>query len=674
VTVTGLAGSGLVLQNNGENNLSVTGNGTILFSNVFATGSTYNVTVLTQPSNPTQSCAIKNGQGTGTSNVTVQVTCGTIYTIGGTVTNLVGTGMVLQDNGGDNLPLNTSGSFTFNTLVASGSSYNVTVLTQPSNPVQTCTVTNGSGSATSNVTNVQVICGIIYAIGGTVTDLVGTGVVLQNNGGDNLTINANGSFTFGTWVASGGPYSVTILTQPSNPAQVCTVTNGSGLASANVTNIQVNCQANLGTLTTLYSFCQESNSNSQCVDGAGPQAGVVQGQDGNFYGTTEFGGGSGFGQGTVFEYTSQGSPNVLWNFCQTDCSDGSYPESLIQGIDGKFYGTTSTGGAYSSGTVFQIYQENGTWTLSTLWSFCSQLYANGNCMDGTDDGVYGSNAPMVQGSDGAFYGTTNTGGANQSDQCPSSGCGTVFKLAEQNGTWNLTTLYSFCSTTNCADGSMPVGLVQGADGNFYGTTFGSVQGSGGFGTVFEMTPAGALTTLYTFCSQTNCPDGANPQAGLVQGTDGNFYGTTYSGGASNSGTVFKITPPGVLTTLYNFCSETNCTDGANPAAKLVQASDGNFYGTTLFGGNGYAINGVGFVQGAPYVGAIFRITPAGKLTEIYSSCSVTDGDDDCFDGELPESALIQATDGLFYGTTPYGGLNSMRGGSGTLFSLAALGN
>jgi uncharacterized repeat protein (TIGR03803 family) len=158
----------------------------------------------------------------------------------------------------------------------------------------------------------------------------------------------------------------------------------------------------------------------------------------------------------------------------------------------------------------------------------------------------------------------------------------------------------------------------------------------------------------------------------VQATDGNFYGTTYHGGASNSGTVFKITPTGALTTLYSFCSQTNCTDGANPAAKLVQASDGNFYGTTASGGNGYGTTGV-MITGAPFVGTVFRITPTGELTKLYSFCAVTDGDDDCFDGELPAAGLIQATNGLFYGTTESGGISpySSRGGAGTLFSLGA---
>ena len=168
----------------------------------------------------------------------------TTYTIGGTVSGLSGTGLMLQNNGGNNLAVSANGGFTFTTPVASGGTYNLTVLTQPSSPAQTCVVTNGSGTANVNVTSVQVTCSttvVTYTIGGTVSGLLGTGLVLQNNGGNNLAVSANGGFTFTTPVASGGTYNVTVLTQPSSPAQTCVVTNGSGTANANVTSVQVSC-------------------------------------------------------------------------------------------------------------------------------------------------------------------------------------------------------------------------------------------------------------------------------------------------------------------------------------------------------------------------------------------------------------------------------------------------
>ena len=262
-TVSGLVGTGLVLQNNGGNNLSITGNGAFTFSSAIASGAAYSVKVLTQPSSPAQTCTVANGSGTASANVTsVQVTCAApSYTIGGAVSGLTGTGLVLQDNGGDNLTINANGNFTFHTAIASGSAYKVTVLTQPSSPAQTCTVTNGSGTATANVTNVQVACTTPsgYTIGGVVTGLTGTGLILQNNGGDNLSITADGPFTFSTGVASGAAYNVTVASQVSTPGQTCTVSNGGGTATANVSNVAVACAYNAA---PLWGWLAGSNTNN----------------------------------------------------------------------------------------------------------------------------------------------------------------------------------------------------------------------------------------------------------------------------------------------------------------------------------------------------------------------------------------------------------------------------
>ncbi len=248
-TVSGLSGSGLVLQDNGGNNLTVTANGSFTFTTAITSGGAYAVTVLTQPSSPTQTCSVTAGSGTATANVTsVQVTCAApTYTIGGTVSGLTGTGLVLQDNGGNNLTITANGTFTFTTAITSGSAYAVTVLTQPSSPTQTCSVTNGSGTAAANVTNVQVACVTPipgYTIGGTVSGLSGAGLVLQDNGGNNLAVTADGSFTFTTAITSENAYDVTVLTQPATPAQTCMVTSGSGTATANVTSVAVACTDN----------------------------------------------------------------------------------------------------------------------------------------------------------------------------------------------------------------------------------------------------------------------------------------------------------------------------------------------------------------------------------------------------------------------------------------------
>jgi hypothetical protein len=268
--VSGLAGTGLVLQNNSSNNLSISANGNFTFTTSVDSGGAYSVAVLTQPSNPSQNCMVTNGTGTAKANVSsVQVNCTTVtattYTIGGMVSGLSGSGLVLQDvsqnNSGDNLTITANGNFTFNTAVSAGGAYSVGVFTQPSNPAQSCAVMNGSGTATASVTSVQVNCttvvGTTYIIGGTVSGLSGSGLTLQDNGGDNLSIAASGFFTFATPIAGGSSYLVTVKTQPSNPTQMCSVSNASGTANANVSNVTVTCSTTTytigGTLSGLTS-------------------------------------------------------------------------------------------------------------------------------------------------------------------------------------------------------------------------------------------------------------------------------------------------------------------------------------------------------------------------------------------------------------------------------------
>ena len=207
---------------------------------------------------------------------------------------------------------------------------------------------------------------------------------------------------------------------------------------------------------------------------------------------------------------------------------------------------------------------------------------------GAPDSGYEPLGSLVQGIDGNFYGTTVFGGTS---------AGTVFKLSPGGV---LTTIYTFCAQPSCTDGAFPnAGLLQASNGSFYGTT--TAQGNANSrGTIFEITPSGKLTTLYTFCAQSSCPDGFEVQSALVQGANGFLYGTNINGGASgHAGTIFRVTPSGNFTTLYNFCTNVGplCTDGALPSG-LIQGTNGNFYGTTL-------------------AGTIFQITPAGKLTTLY---------------------------------------------------------
>jgi uncharacterized repeat protein (TIGR03803 family) len=382
--------------------------------------------------------------------------------------------------------------------------------------------------------------------------------------------------------------------------------------------------------TTLYRFEWPLNPG-----GAGPAAGLIQATDGDLYGTTFSGGnGNGFG-GVIFRITPSGTLTTVHIFClQPSCPDGRSPDAgPVQATDGNLYGTTAFGGAQIHyGTVFRTTLSG---TLTTLYSFCSQT----NCTDGDQP-----EAGLVQAVDGNFYGTTAAGGA--SDDCE-GGCGTVFRITPSGA---LTTLHSFAQT----DGAVPsAGLIQALDGDFYGTTSQGGDNTAdcelGCGTVFRITASGMLETVHSFCSESGCADGRSPIAGLIQATDGNLYGTTFLGGASGGGTVFRITPSGTLTTLYSFCSQSDCRDGSAPQAGLVQATDGNLYGTTVEGG-------------AFGKGTVFSISLSGTLTMLYSFCSQSG----CPDGNFPEAALVQDTNGILYGTTGAGGGAS---DAGTVFSI-----
>jgi Galactose binding lectin domain len=245
-TVTGLAGDGLVIQNNGAHDLSISGSGSFAFTPPLSSGDAYAITVKTNPTDPWQTCALTSG-GSGTitnADISAKITCtSNPYPISVAVTNVKGAGLVLQNNAGDNLAVATDGTYVFATPVRSGLTYAVTVLTQPSNPWQTCSVTAPAGSVAGAGVTLAVACVTNpYTIGGTVSGLDGTGLVLENNGGDDLPVSSNGAFTFLTPVVSGAPYAVTVSTQPSSPTQNCVVTNGTGMPNVfNISNVVVSC-------------------------------------------------------------------------------------------------------------------------------------------------------------------------------------------------------------------------------------------------------------------------------------------------------------------------------------------------------------------------------------------------------------------------------------------------
>jgi uncharacterized repeat protein (TIGR03803 family) len=369
-----------------------------------------------------------------------------------------------------------------------------------------------------------------------------------------------------------------------------------------------------GALTTIVSF-------AETLGGAGPADGLLLATDGSFYGTTVDGGMDTWG--SVFKFDPDGTLTILQSF---DGTNGAFPYTgLVEGADGDLYGTTTDAGP-AFGNIFKITLAG---TLTNLDSFYFPT------------GTYGR---LVQATDGNFYGPTLFGA-------------TIFKMTP-SGT--LTTLYSFCSQSECE--TPYAGLVQAANLDLYGTT--TDGGTNGAGTVFKISLSGTLTTLYSFCSQSACEDGSTPYAGLVEATDGNLYGVTSAGGTNNSGTIFRITPDGELTTLHAFV-----TAGGGPTAVLLQATDGNFYGTTQQGGTGGAGTvfrlsvGLGpFVKTLPHIGQVgAAIQILG--TDLASTTSVSfNGTPAAFTIDSPTlittTVPAEATTGYIQVTTS----------SGTLFS------
>ncbi len=363
----------------------------------------------------------------------------------------------------------------------------------------------------------------------------------------------------------------------------------------------------IGLYITAISLSAQTLSSLFLFDGSNgaiPAGGLVRGLDGYLYGTTSPGGAND-NAGTIFKVTPTGDFRLIYNFCpQAGCPDGRLPiGGLVQTTDGSLYGITNEGGSDNAGTIFKFKLN----TLTLLHSF--------NLTDGSKP-----SAGLTQDFDADFYGVTTFGGASNN--------GTIFRVT-RGGSFTL--LHSFGGE----DGANPsAALVQAANGDFFGTTYeGGAQNAG---SIFKISRRGAFTSIYSFCSQASCADGLGPLAGLVQGSDGDFYGTTYGGGGTDGlGTIFKITPTGVLTTLYRF----DGTNGFNPQSALVLANDGNLYGVTPYGGSDDA-------------GTLFKMSPEGDLTTLGAFCG---GEPNCSGGMNPSLPLLQDTNGKFYGVTGAGG-------------------
>lgn len=361
------------------------------------------------------------------------------------------------------------------------------------------------------------------------------------------------------------------------------------------------------TFSVLYNF------GSRSLDPANPTlyGTPVQGRDGNFYATSTFGG-SHHGSGTVFRITPEGKLKVLYNFCSLpSCDDGLSPGGLNLGFDGSFYGTTSNGGSQALGTLFKITPQG---VFTQLYSFTGS----------PSDGAVPDSAP-IRGNDGNLYGSTNGSGIN---------FGSIYKLNPSTGA--VTFLHEF----GIRDGEIPTGpLVLGTDGNFYGVT---AQGGTNLcptfaicGTVYKITPTGSFKVLYNF----DGPHGFAPSGPLALGNDGNLYGITLAGGANGDGVFYQITPSGTLTVLHDF------TDAeGHPAAGLVLANDGNFYGASPEAGNSSPSCTSNI---STPCGTLFQLTPTGNYSVLH--------DFDGVHGFFPEVTPFQHTNGLLYGDTIWGG-------------------
>jgi uncharacterized repeat protein (TIGR03803 family) len=395
-------------------------------------------------------------------------------------------------------------------------------------------------------------------------------------------------------------------------------------------------RANAQTESVVYNFCNFGS----CTDGAAPNQGIIQASDGNYYGTTSTGGAN--GSGSIFRLTPSGTLTTLYSLCgSAGCSDGKTPSSqLVQAPDGSLFGTTLAGGTSEEGSsecdngCGVMYRITLAGSYSVIYNFCQKVA----CGDGQQPGQF------ILGSDGNFYGVASEGGPPYTP-CQ-FGCGEIYKMTPA-GVWSA--VYGFQGQN---DGLMPTGLVQGTDGNFYGTSGG---GANSEGTIFQII-AGTFQTIYTFCATTGCADGSEPTA-LVQGSDGNYYGGTFEGGTNGKGTLFKVTSAGVLNPLYSFCSTSGC--GNSVSSPMYVASNGNFYGTTASGGT----TGTNCTTGC---GELFELTSSGSYAGLHAFAPAT------ADAQLPSGPLAQASNGSLYGTSSEGGTTAdcQAPGCGTVYSYA----
>jgi len=642
-TVKGLTpDTTLILNNNGNDLKTVMSDGVFVFDKQVAHNSGYTVTVKAQP--PDQICTVSNSSGEAiTQPVTnIVVTCSASALarhIEGTVTGLAQNNQItLKNNSADPLLIKADGKFVF--TIANLSSYHIIVANQPAN--QTCTVIHGSGAGVDkDINNVAVNCSAVtFTVGGTVTGLApDTQVTLLNNGADPLHVTAaNGKFTFHQPVAQHGNYLITVGAQPQG--QICTVVANymENDVNANITDVAITCSTKRYTISGTMTGLQMNSPITLYNNGADPKTVLA---DGPFTFNTPVAEGGSYvvtigelpfiqscqvGDGTGNNVTANVktvqltcSAPVYQDIQYFDYSNGADPKAkLIQDSSGYFYGTTQGGGNFDRGTVFRYKPGNN---LQVLYHFGFK-----------NDEPKTPQSELVLGRDGNLYGTSRDGGL---------GYGTVFMINPDGSQMKTLVPFSLSDTS-----SGPIsGLVEGSDGAFYGTT--TYGGLHNWGSIFRVvvdpvTKTGQLERIYSF---TGGNDGAQAFAGLVR--DGDlFYGATQYGGEHDAGTIYTLTSDAKVETIYSFngVRDSGSNEGLDPRAALVKGADGYFYGTTFAGGK---------VE----QGTLFQFDPIQKSLKTFVQFSYSG-----VVGARPFSALIQGSDGSFYGTTSTG-----TGNQGTVF-------
>jgi uncharacterized repeat protein (TIGR03803 family) len=632
-SVSGLTGNGLVLSNGTDSVAVPSGATSFTLPTPVAYSSSYTVSVTAEPGG--QSCTVTNGAGTmpAAAVTSVAVSCtDQPFTVGGVIQGLGSNSGLVLANGSDSLAVSAGATtFTLPAAVPFGSPYAVTVTQSP--PGLTCSLSNGTGTmGAANVTNLSVVCSNqSFTLGGTISGLSASGLVLVN-GTDTLTVPSGAtSFTMPTAVAYTAGYAIGVQTQPAN--EICTVSSGTATMPANdVSNVSVACSV------TAYTI-------GGSISGLGANTGLVLADNGADSTTiaanaTTFTMTTGIADGANYAITVSANPvglvcrvaqgtgavaganvtnvaitcttvteTTLYSF--TNGADGGGPTgSLMQASNGLLYGYAMFGGSSGRGAIYSI--DPSTNAVTAAYSFPGE--PGGQTPSGT----------LLQGTDGNLYGTTQGGGSGQE-------AGALFSYNPTSGA--VTILHAF---SGGSDGQSPNGvLVQTSDGVIYGLT--QFGGTSSEGTIFSYDPAtGTYSLLYSFAGGTT--DGASPMGGMVQGGDGNLYGTTLQGGA-NGGTLFEYSPSTQTEILVH--SFAAAGDASVLTSTPVLLSDGRLYGTSAGGGAGG-------------VGTIWVYDPSTQAESVLYGFGFSGG-------YWPNPFLTVGTDGLLYGLTNSGGGNNSAG-------------